>query len=156
MELLSVPYEQKIIMRNLMELYQYDTSIYEEEHDNDVNEYGLFDYKYLDHYWTEEGRYPFFVVYSGKLAGFVLVREIKGEATFSVAEVFILRKYRGQGLGKQAATTVFKRFKGKWVVAWLENNLPAQAFWIKTIAEYSGDNFTETTSQGKPALQFYS
>lgn len=29
----------------------------EDDGENDVNEYGLFDYKYLDHYWTEEGRY---------------------------------------------------------------------------------------------------
>lgn len=140
MELISVSFEQKIIMRNLMEL---------------VNEFGLYDYKYLDHYWTDERRHPFFVVHSGKLAGFVLVREIN-EGTFSIAEFFILRKYQGQGLGRQAATTVFKKFKGIWVVAWLEKNLPAQAFWIKTIEAYSGDNFTKTTSQGKPALQFYS
>lgn len=28
-------------------------------------------YKYIDHYWTEEGRYPYLVIQSGKLAGFV-------------------------------------------------------------------------------------
>ena len=55
MELLKVSYEQKTVLRNLMELYQYDMSKYEAESENDVNEYGLYDYKYLDHYWTEEG-----------------------------------------------------------------------------------------------------
>ena len=65
MELLKVSYEQKTVLRNLMELYQYDMSKYEAESENDVNEYGLYDYKYLDHYWTEEGRYPYFVIQSG-------------------------------------------------------------------------------------------
>ncbi len=37
---------------------------------------GLYDYMYLDHYWTEEGRHPFFIRVDGKLAGFALVREI--------------------------------------------------------------------------------
>jgi predicted acetyltransferase len=74
-ELIKVSYQKKAVLRNLMELYQYDTSEYEDDSDNDVNEFGQYDYKYLDNYWTEEGRHPFFVIKSGKLAGFVLVRD---------------------------------------------------------------------------------
>lgn len=68
MELIKVIFEKKMILRNLMELYQYDMSDFEEEGENDVNAYGLFDYRYLDHYWTEEGRSPFFIMNVGKLA----------------------------------------------------------------------------------------
>jgi hypothetical protein len=96
---MKVAIEKKAILRNLMELYQYDMSQFEDDSDNDVNEYGLFDYKYLDHYWTEKGRHPFFMMKSGKLVGFVLVREINEtvnkQQKFSIAEFFILRKYRG-------------------------------------------------------------
>lgn len=62
-------------------------SQFEDDSDNDVNEYGLFDYKYLDYYWTEGGRFPFFIMESGKLTGFVLVRKIAdGESPkFSVS-----------------------------------------------------------------------
>lgn len=83
-------FEQKIILCNLMELYQYDMSEFEEE--DDVNDIGLFDYKYLDHYWTEEGRHPFLILITGKLAGFVLVRELKendSSSIYSIAEFFI-------------------------------------------------------------------
>lgn len=131
-EILRVSFEQKIILRNLMELYQYDMSQYEDECDSDVNEYGLYDYKYLDHYWTEEGRHPFFVMKSGKLAGFVLVREIKVADTtskYSVAEFFILRKYRRQGIGREVAYKVFEMFKpGRGQRLWDGNSRP-RAVW---------------------------
>ncbi|MCY9656485.1 GNAT family N-acetyltransferase [Paenibacillus chondroitinus] len=76
---------------------------------------------------------------SDKLAGFVLVRKItEGESPkVSVAEFFILRKYRGQGIGKKVAHKLFEMFKGNWSVSWLEKNLPAKTFWTKVIMEYS-------------------
>jgi len=54
-----------------MELCQHDYSEYDGA---DVNEHGLFEYRYIDHYWTDSGRHPFVVRVSGRLAGFVLVR----------------------------------------------------------------------------------
>ncbi|MDQ0917054.1 GNAT family N-acetyltransferase [Paenibacillus sp. V4I5] len=158
MELVKVSFEKKIILRNLMELYQYDMSQFEDDSENDVNEYGLFDYKYLDHYWTEEGRFPFFIMESGKLAGFVLVREIAdGESPkVSVAEFFILRKYRRQGIGKEVAHKVFEMFKGNWSVSWLEKNMHAKTFWTKVIKEYSNGNCSEALQAGNPSIEFIS
>lgn len=102
-----VSYDKKSILQNLMELYQYETSEYEEEENGSVNEHGLFGYKYLDHYWTEEGRYPFFIRVSEKLAGFVLVREHDrledSSVKRSIAEFFILRRYQKQGIGRIVA-----------------------------------------------------
>lgn len=161
MELIKVSFEKKMILRNLMELYQYDMSQFEDDSENDVNENGLFDYMYLDHYWTEEGRFPFFIMKSGKLAGFVLVRYLTATSDckspkFSIAEFFILRKYRGQGVGKEVAHKVFEMFKGAWIVSWLEKNLPAKTFWTKAIIEYSNGNCSETVYAGNPALEFIS
>jgi predicted acetyltransferase len=67
----KVEYDHKSTLRNLLELYKYDFSEFDPE---DVNENSLYDYMYLDHYWTEEGRHPFFIRVDGKLAGFALVR----------------------------------------------------------------------------------
>ena len=158
MELIKVSFEKKLILRNLMELYQYDTSGFEDDGENDVNEYGLFDYKYLDHYWTEEGRFPFFIMQSGNLACFVLVRKISDSELpkFSIAEFFILRKYRGQGVGKESAHKIFEMFKGGWSVSWLEKNLPARTFWTKVIVEYSNGNCSEAVKAGKPSFEFIS
>nr|WP_170312163.1 GNAT family N-acetyltransferase [Paenibacillus sacheonensis] len=147
-----------MVLRNLMELYQYDMSDFEDSGEDDVNEHGLFDYRFLDYYWTEEGRYPFFIMQFGKLAGFVLVRQTTEGAKkkFSIAEFFILRKYRRRGIGKEAVYTVCEMFKGNWSVSWLEKNLPAKTFWTKVIQEYSNGNCSESSHAGKPSLVFSS
>ena len=76
LEIVPVSYEQKSILRNLLELYQYETSPFEEDGDGDVNDDGAYGYRYLDHYWTEDGRYAYFIKVSGKLAGFVMIRQV--------------------------------------------------------------------------------
>lgn len=162
MELQSICYEEKETLRHLMELYQYETSPYEREGEGDVQPNGLFGYKYLDHYWTEEGRHAFFIRVSGKLAGFALLRELEpledGGARFSMAEFFVMLKYRRTGIGRQAAGELFRRFKGTWSVSWLETNVRAQRFWETTIAEHTGGKLERTVSayNGNPAVQFES
>ncbi|HEY8415220.1 MAG TPA: hypothetical protein VIK99_05545, partial [Thermaerobacter sp.] len=55
-ELVPVAYEDKSVLANLMHLYKYDLSVYDDDpEDRDVNAHGLFTYRYLDHYWTEPG-----------------------------------------------------------------------------------------------------
>ncbi|ALS28940.1 GNAT family N-acetyltransferase [Paenibacillus cisolokensis] len=139
-----VEYDQKTTLRNLLELYKYDSSEFDPE---DVNENGLYEYMYLDHYWTEEGRYPFFIRVNGKLAGFALVREIvtndNNQTNYSMAEFFVMKKYRNQGVGQQASTELFNRFRGIWKVAQIESNKPAQIFWRKTIERYTNNNYQE-------------
>ena len=101
-----------------MQLYLYDFS---EIDGGDVNEGGEFPYRWLDHYWTESGRNPFLVYSDGRIAGFVLVRTDatagRGPDTKSVAEFFIMRKFRRMGIGRKAAFQVFDRFRGAWEVA---------------------------------------
>jgi predicted acetyltransferase len=159
-ELKRISYDEKAVLQNLMELYEYDMSEFEEDGHGDVNEFGLYGYKYLDHYWTEEGRHAFFIKVSGKLAGFVLVRDIQtlkdGQIKRSIAEFFIMRKYRGMGAGRFAAHKIFDMFTGTWSVSQLERNLPAQRFWRKIIAEYTNGNFVETHYNGRPAQVFNS
>jgi predicted acetyltransferase len=65
-EVLKATLHDKPVLRNLMELYQYDFSEIEGE---DAGDFGLFGYRYLDHYWTESGRHPFLIKVDGKLAG---------------------------------------------------------------------------------------
>lgn len=144
--------EDKSILRNLMELCQHD---YSEFNGEDVNEHGLFVYRYLDHYWTESDRHPFIVRVSGRLAGFALVRAI-GEDTHSIAEFFIMRKYRRQGIGQTVAHRIFDMFPGKWRVAQEEGNLPAQAFWGKVISRYANGKFKEVQDDDwkGPILEF--
>ena len=140
--------EEKPVLRNLMELYRYDSSEFDCD---DVGEHGLFNYRYFDHYWTEPGRHAFIVRVSGRLAGFAFVREIgvdEGETIHSMAEFFIMRKYRRQGIGTRVAGRILDMFPGRWRVAEEEANTPAQAFWRKVISAYTCDEFKEIRDEG--------
>lgn len=143
-EVKEAQYNEKLIMRNMMELYNYDLSEYEDE---ELNEYGLYDYKYLDHYWTEEGRHPFIIRVDDNLAGFVLVNNhsiVKGkQIDYAIAEFFIVKKYRKNGIGKAAALNIFHRFKGTWEVKQLLKNQVSHIFWRKVIKEHTLDDFEE-------------
>ena len=143
------PIEEKTVFENLMHLYRYDFS---EFSGDDVDKQGRFLDHYLPYYWIEPNRYPFLVKVDGKYAGFVMVRrfpdEESGEEIFHIAEFFVLKKYRRRQVGRQMARRIFDRFPGKWRVAQTEENLPAQAFWRKVIADYTGGNFHEIRVPG--------
>jgi predicted acetyltransferase len=137
--------EQKIILKHLLELYNYDFSEFD---GSDVNEDGLYGYKYLDNYWTEPSRFPFLVIVDDNYAGLVLVSEItKGrdnnKVCYSMSEFFIMKKYRKYGIGKQVAFHILDLFPGEWKVAQTEKNIPAQKFWLKVISEYTNNNYVE-------------
>jgi len=141
-EVTSVEYKDKEVLRQLMEFYVYDFS---EMEDLDVNAHGRFGYKYFDHYWTEADRYPYFILADGKHAGFVLVNKhgILKEECFSIAEFFVMRKYRRHGIGETAVREVFDRHRGVWEVGEIKNNVGAQAFWRKVIHRYTDGHYQE-------------
>ncbi len=141
-ELITVPEDDKSVLLHLMELYAYDFSEYD---DADVNEHGLFGYTYFDHYWTDETRHSFFIRADGKLAGFVMVNQYcyvaKEPGTRSIAEFFVMRKYRRKGVGRLAALLIFDRFPGKWEVIQHGENEPSKVFWENVIGEYTHGSY---------------
>lgn len=140
-EITPIAETEKSVLRQLMELYNYDFSEYTKE---DVDTHGFYGYTYLDHYWTEETRKPFFIKVDGHLAGFVLVgrfcKYTANTAAHSIQEFFVMRKYRGMDVGRFAAKYVFDFFKGEWEVRVLHENKPALPFWHKVIHEYTQGN----------------
>lgn len=142
--------EQKSVLMQMMELYTYDFSIFS---DDDINEYGYFGYPHIDDYWNEKGRYPFFIRVDGKLAGLVLVRSCCEYTNLSnphnIAEFFVMKKYRKKGVGKEAAIKIFDMFPGGWEISQWMNNLPAQSFWNKVVAEYTNGKYNTFTIEEK-------
>lgn len=140
--------EQKSVLRNLLELYIYE---FTEFGAYDVDSHGLYGYKYLDHYWVEEGRHPFIFYIDEKIAGFVFVRKNYDndykEHVYSIAEFFVMKKYRRQDIGKNVAFNMFSKFAGVWEVAQMQTNKPAQVFWRKVIHEFTEGNFEEITKE---------
>ncbi|WP_246168208.1 GNAT family N-acetyltransferase [Paenibacillus antarcticus] len=141
-EVISVSEDQKTILRQLLELYEYDFSEFNHE---DVNEYGLYGYTYLDHYWTDDTRHPFFIKVEGKFAGFILVNSYcylaKDKNAKSIAEFFVMRKYRRKGTGKIAIKMIFDQFQGEWEVLQHENNIISKSFWLNVIEEYTSGKY---------------
>ena len=81
-------------MMNLIEKYLYEFSQWEK---TDVNEDGLYGYKYLDCYFEEKDRYPYFIKVDDKLVGFVLISDYpevpEEETDFCLSEFFIMHKF---------------------------------------------------------------
>jgi predicted acetyltransferase len=82
---------------------------------------------------------------SGKYAGFALVDDSVSLSANEhwMAQFFVLRRYRRQGVGSAAAKRVFDLIRGRWEVGQMRMNLPAQTFWRKTISEYTNADFVE-------------
>ncbi|MCO5200856.1 MAG: GNAT family N-acetyltransferase [Chloroflexi bacterium] len=147
-----IRYEDKPVLRRLVQLYLYDFSEFEPL---ELNEHGEFDYRYLDHYWApDEGeeRHAFFIRVDSKRAGFALVRVVNGVNVF--AEFFVMRRFRGAGVGAAAARAVLTRLPGDWLVHQVPANLPAQAFWRRVIASFTGGNYREQVDESGVTQRF--
>ncbi len=145
-EIVPAALDDKPILQRMMELYQYDFSEFEH---NDLDSHGCYGYPYLDLYWSEPGRHPFLIRVDGRLAGFALVNQWARlpKTDWSVAEFFILRKYRRNGVGKAAAFFIFDQFHGRWEVSQFDSNPSSQVFWRRVITEYTGGKFTEVKQE---------
>lgn len=156
-ELIQASKEHKGIIQNLMQFYSYDFS---EFIHCDVEDDGLFKaYPYLEDYWVEvDHRFPYVIKQEDNYIGFVLVRCIESEERkyCSIAEFFIMKKYRKEGIGTAVAKQLFDMHKGQWEIHQLESNVPAQQFWNKVIREYTQGNFSDRVHDGRRIQEFIS
>jgi predicted acetyltransferase len=134
--LLDAERSDRAVLRRLMELYRYDFSEFDQ---SDLSRHGEYGYCYLDHYWTEPGRYPFLLQVAGNWAGFAMVREIP---PYDMTEFFVMRKYRRRGVGRWMAAEVLARFPGRWQVRQQLSNPAATAFWRTAIPYPHGERVT--------------
>ena len=134
--------EDRDTMMNLLEKYLYEFSQWDK---NDVNENGLYGYEYLDCYFEEDNRYPYFIKIDEKIAGLILISdypEVPEESTdFCLSEFFIMHKYRRKGYGKKAAFKVFDLHHGKWQLKRHPHNEASVKFWNNVIDEYTKGNY---------------
>ncbi len=144
-ELIKVEETQKSVLRQMLELYEYEFSEFNE---NDINEYGFYGYRYFDHYWTDPERHAFFIKINGKYAGFVMVNNfcyVLKEKARSLAEFFVMRKYRRLGIGRSVASKIFDMFPGKWEVLQHGRNDLSKLFWNNVIENYTNNEYMVRT-----------
>jgi predicted acetyltransferase len=148
-EIVPATVEQKPVLANLLELYSHDFC---EFIDLEIGPDGRFGYRDLDLYWTEAGRLPFLLYVNNRLAGFALIKATRpnglDETEWDMVEFFILRGYRGRGIGTEIAHQVWRLFPGHWTVRVMAINKPAYRFWCHAIESFAvGGQIFETGYQ---------
>ena len=128
----------------LMQFYHYDAS---EWIALDVNTNGRYDFRSVDRFWQEPNQFPFFIWVDSAIAGFAVVDKDVTDAgsDMNVGYLFVMRRFRGQGVGRNAAHQLFAQFRGCWEVYEVKENLDAIHFWRRVIGEFTQGKFDERT-----------
>ena len=106
-EVILAGHAERLIVRNLMELYQHDFS---ELDGTDLDEHGQYGYPDLDCFWNHPGHAAHVIKVDGKWAGFALTNQevYMPGSTHAIVEFFVVRKYRRLGVGQHAAQAIMQ------------------------------------------------
>lgn len=158
------------IIKNLYPLYLHDLSEFADWKDQVPNEHGILEPdnpgvrtlveqgEVFNILWEKPNvLFPFLILVDGKPAGFALIAtppHVPYGGDYYVNEFFLLRPYRGKGIGERAAVEVFDKFHGQWELMVMPKNLRALAFWRKTIAKYMSGQFQEEVTGDNDMVVF--
>lgn len=117
---------------------------------------GVGPYPRLERYWTEASRFPYLLYDHGQVVGFALVRRLDNKSHYELVEFYIDRLSRGQGLGRQAARTIFNSHIGTWFVAVRRDNIVGQRFWGSLLGNVPSVTISEATAPDRVSYQFIS
>ncbi len=96
-------------------------------------------------WWVRGGGERYVIRADGVPAGFLIILNglsvLPAGITIELADFWIVPKYRGRGVGRDAARLAFDLHHGSWVVYQLPRNEPAKRFWHRVIDEYTGGHF---------------
>lgn len=112
--------------------------------------YECFDFK--KYFENNDTRAYLVQLEDGELVGFVLLDKqfvgwpagsyLQSEA-WNIGEFFILAKFQRKGIASYVAKQIWLDNPGKWEASVIPENKPALAFWRKTIAAFTDNNYTE-------------
>ncbi|GED16965.1 GNAT family N-acetyltransferase [Aneurinibacillus migulanus] len=136
-ELVKIQLKEKNILDNLIHLYLHDLSTYTNQ--LSINDQGVFIYENLECFFVESNLTPFFIMLENQIIGFILfVKTIKNnKLEYCINDLFLLNRYRGRGLGKEAVKQLLSSFPGSYYVLQLEQNQPAIQFWKAFYRKYN-------------------
>lgn len=147
--------ESRHVLENMFPYYIYDMSEYMGWA---PNENGLFTYNSsnFDIYWEQNDHVPYFIYFGEELSGFVLVRKYPAnDSVYDIAQFFVLRKFKGRGVGKQSLELVVKLFPGRWQIRVLIENDGALKFWKSAVSNLVGDNYEQSKNMDLDLLMHF-
>ena len=137
LQLIATTAEQLPLIRNLYQFYAYESSDWEQE---DVEVDGRFYVHdpYLELYWQRPQWSAQLIVLDGFIAGFLLIErsEIAGVDALEFADLFLLKKYRRQGIGRALVEHSLDRARSEGFLAMqfnyvVSSNAPAVELYRK-------------------------
>ncbi len=106
---------------------------------------GVFHYDWLDHYWLEDRRMPFFIEAEDETAGLVLLRKLTDtestlrRASLQLAEIFVFRTHRRRAIAGAVMRLAAQMAEGRDLpLTWsaYANNNPANGLYRATLEEF--------------------
>jgi predicted acetyltransferase len=130
-ELVRVAPGDKAVLERLVQLYRYD---FASIRGYELDDRGTIPYQNLDAYFVERHREACFIRYSTRLVGFTMTSELE-PGVRTVSEFFVVRYQRRHGVGRRAASAMFRRHPGRWMLQFDAANQEASVFWPTVVAE---------------------
>ncbi|EJG1735715.1 GNAT family N-acetyltransferase [Vibrio parahaemolyticus] len=155
-QLVKIEREERHVLENLFCYYIYDMSEYMKWNPAKDGTFGGYDVSKFDPYWNRDDHIPYFIKVNNELAGFVLIRRYPSDLTlYDVAQFFVLRKFKGQGVGKLVLAQVVKAFPGKWQIRILLENSGALSFWKSAVSNIVGEDYTLSKASDVDLVMFF-
>lgn len=152
-----IPAEQTAALFQLFQLYYYENSGWAGE---DIGEDGLFDAcpEAIADYVNDQAKGAYWIRKDGALAGFVVTEPVTltcGGQAEELADLFILKRYRRQGLALDAVRELARAFKGPWLVAVYHDDTLAGAFWQRAFASLAPASVRPYADPELPQFSLY-
>jgi predicted acetyltransferase len=155
-QLIPASPEQLPLIGNLYQFYAYESSDWEQE---DVEIDGRFyvHQEYLQLYWQRPDWSAQLILLDGFIAGFLLIErsEIPGVHALEFADLFILKKYRRQGIGRALVEQVIIASQQPWVVSCYRQDPLAVPFWQTLLSELPLVSVQQLADAEEPDLLTY-
>lgn len=139
---------QRDVLVNLVQLYRHDMA---EIRGYELTEAGTYDYPHLDRYLSDPDREAWFIRVGGRLAGFILTRR-QADGVWQVSEHFVVRSWRGRGVGRVALAKAFALHEGGWTCFVDDDNGTSQRMCTAAVDDVGGEG--ARTSRGVSANGF--
>ena len=155
-QLIQTSAEQLPLIRNLYQFYAYESPDWEEE---DVETDGRFYVHdpYLALYWQREDWSAQLILVDGFIAGFLLIErsELPGVDALEFADLFILKKYRRQGIGRALVEQVILASQHSWIVSLYPQDPLAVPFWQAMFEQLPFRSLQQLVDAEDPSLLTY-
>jgi len=135
--------QHRNIVENLFRYYVYDLSEFGRWACESDGHYRV-PSSLLDPHWHRDDHWPYLVYHDNELAGFCLIRRYPHNVQrYDIDQFFILRKFRGMGVAKQAFRLAVASKPGLWQTRVMLENTVALPFWRSAISAVSHGEVSE-------------